>query len=216
MKNTDNPFKLARIKYNQNGSQAIPEVAANTKLSKSLIEDLESNVGKKRGVSYLTVAALAKYYGVSTDYLCGLSEYPNYKSRGITAENMGMSQTAAKHQVELWADIDSRQKANKNDDLAFYAQAIRDAWFSSEIIDDLLMDGLARYIRRAVTLRKLTVTPVPFRLRGAHYIDTEETRAEYLRGQYPPPRSDEAFYIQRAIIDFIDPLAQKIAEKIIP
>ena len=71
---SDNVFKLARTKYNQHGPQSVETVVKLTGLSKTMIDDLESSVGKKRGVSYLKVAELAKHYGVSSDYLLGLTD----------------------------------------------------------------------------------------------------------------------------------------------
>lgn len=78
MEKSENRFKLARTVYNQHGKQSVKTVseATNPSISKSLIDDLESNVGKKRAVSYLTVKQLAQYYGVTSDYLLGLSDIP--------------------------------------------------------------------------------------------------------------------------------------------
>ena len=78
MERSENRFKLARTVYNQHGKQSVKTVseATNPSISKSLIDDLESNVGKKRAVSYLTVKQLAQYYGVTSDYLLGLSDIP--------------------------------------------------------------------------------------------------------------------------------------------
>lgn len=80
MKITDNPFKLARIKHNQHGKQSVKDVASRTGITKSLIDDLESSLEKKRGASYLTVKKLAEYYGVSSDYLLGLTPHPTPKA----------------------------------------------------------------------------------------------------------------------------------------
>lgn len=90
-----NRFKLARTKYNQHGHQSVKEVAAATGVTRSLIDDLEASAGGKRGVSYMKVATLAKHYGVSTDYLCGLSgvETPNKELQEI-CEYVGLSTVA--------------------------------------------------------------------------------------------------------------------------
>lgn len=66
-------FKDARVSYNQHGTQSIKEVSTATEIKQSLISDLE-NENKDRGVSYTVVATLARYYGVSSDWLLGLSE----------------------------------------------------------------------------------------------------------------------------------------------
>lgn len=72
-----NAFKLARTKYNKHGFQSVETVSKITGISRSMIEDLESPVGSKRGVSYLKVADLAKHYGVPSDYLLGLIDVPS-------------------------------------------------------------------------------------------------------------------------------------------
>ena len=68
-------FKDARIVHNQHGSQSMDEVYATTGVSASMIKDLEDDQ-KERSVGYDKIAALAKHYGVSSDYLLGLSPYP--------------------------------------------------------------------------------------------------------------------------------------------
>ena len=73
----ENRFKLARTLHNQHGSQSTKEVESGSGITKSLIEDLESNAGKPRNVSYLKVKRLAEHYGVSSDYLLGLSPTPS-------------------------------------------------------------------------------------------------------------------------------------------
>lgn len=73
----ENRFKLARTLHNQHGSQSTKEVECESGITKSLIEDLESNAGKPRNVSYLKVKRLAEHYGVSSDYLLGLSSTPS-------------------------------------------------------------------------------------------------------------------------------------------
>lgn len=72
-----NRFKLARTIYNQHGQQSVREVAKITGITGSLIDDLESNAGKARDVGYSKIVKLAKHYGVSSDYLLGLSEIPS-------------------------------------------------------------------------------------------------------------------------------------------
>ena len=83
---TKNRFKLARTKYNQNGTQSVKKVSDETDITRSLIDDLETGFVKPRGVSYLIVGKLAKYYGVSSDYLLGLSDTPS-KDASIQSVN---------------------------------------------------------------------------------------------------------------------------------
>lgn len=73
----ENRFKMARTVYNWHGPQSTKEVEKETRVTKSLIEDIESTAGKPRNVGYLTVKKLAEHYGVSSDYLLGLSPTPS-------------------------------------------------------------------------------------------------------------------------------------------
>lgn len=66
-------FKDARTVHNQHGKQTMDDVQNATGVSKSLIADLE-NDKKDRRVNYVDVAKLAKHYGVTTDWLCCISE----------------------------------------------------------------------------------------------------------------------------------------------
>lgn len=71
----ENRFKLARTKHNQHGKQSVKTVSEKTGITRSLIDDLESSI-KPRQVSYMRVAQLADYYGVSMEYLSGISPVP--------------------------------------------------------------------------------------------------------------------------------------------
>ena len=102
-----NRFKLARTTYNHHGSESVKTVSEATGITKSLIDDLESGIPetktlKKRGVSYVTVAKLAKYYGVSADYLVGLSDFPRIDDKARAAyEYTGLSDKAISRLHEL-------------------------------------------------------------------------------------------------------------------
>lgn len=90
-----NRFKMARTVYNQHGTQSTKEVEKETGVTKSLIEDLESNVGKRRNVGYLTIKKLSEYYGVTSDYLLGLSNTPSRKEDIQAAcKTTGLTETA--------------------------------------------------------------------------------------------------------------------------
>lgn len=68
-------FKDARTVHNKNGNQSMDEVYKATGVAASMIKDLEDD-DKNRSVGYEKIAALAKHYGVSSDYLLGLSPNP--------------------------------------------------------------------------------------------------------------------------------------------
>lgn len=65
-------FKYARTVLNQHGSQSMGEVYSATQIYPSVIADLEDD-DKVRSVGYDKIAALAKHYGVSSDFLLGIS-----------------------------------------------------------------------------------------------------------------------------------------------
>lgn len=88
----ENRFYLARTKNNKHGFQSAKEVHDNTGISRSMIDDLESEE-KERNVSYKTVARLAEYYGVSSDYLLKLSDIPSVTPEmKAAAEYTGLSE----------------------------------------------------------------------------------------------------------------------------
>ncbi len=84
-------FRKARTELNQNGLQTVAAVSAATGVSASLISDLE-NEFKVRFASYPNVAALAKHYGVSADFLCGLTA--DHHSRPAATDELGLSAEA--------------------------------------------------------------------------------------------------------------------------
>jgi hypothetical protein len=75
------------------GKDTIYSVSAATGVSGSLIQALEDDENI-RDVGYSKVTALAKYYGVSADYLLGLDEYPHKQFGNSTARDMGLSEKA--------------------------------------------------------------------------------------------------------------------------
>lgn len=87
-------FKDARTVHNKNGSQSMDEVYNTTGVSASMIKDLEDD-DKNRSVGYDKIAALAKHYGVSADYLLGLSPNPTTdKDVDAICNYTGLSDTA--------------------------------------------------------------------------------------------------------------------------
>lgn len=81
MLNSWERFRDARIVHNIHGKQTMDAVSAATGVSKNMISRLETDPYKdtdkpkaEAGVNWQAVALLAKYYGVSADYLLGLAE----------------------------------------------------------------------------------------------------------------------------------------------
>lgn len=87
-------FKDARVVYNQNGKQTMVQVSAATKVSQSTISDLE-NDGSARRVNYEDVACLAKHYGVSADYLLGLTDDHHINPSAV--DELGLTEKAVKN-----------------------------------------------------------------------------------------------------------------------
>lgn len=88
-------FKDARTVHNQHGKQTMDSVAAATNITKSVIHALEDEK-TDRDVGYKTVAILTKHYGVSADWLLGLTE--DYKPQPSAVDDLNLS-TAAVDQL---------------------------------------------------------------------------------------------------------------------
>ncbi len=109
-------FKSARTDYNVNGSQTMAQVANATGVPQSVISDLERDPNKDadhptapRKVAYQTVAALAKHYGVSANFLLGLPEKKDSDIRIIAADRLGLSSKAIKHLEDVKRLADDEQ-----------------------------------------------------------------------------------------------------------
>ena len=63
-------FKDVRLVYNQHGKQTMDEVAKASGVAKTVIHNAEDN----KGITADSLAKLALHYGVSADYLLGLSD----------------------------------------------------------------------------------------------------------------------------------------------
>lgn len=100
-------FKGARLDYNQHGKQTMDEVTIATGISKSMIQSLEDDESQ-RSVGYDKVAILAKHYGVSADWLLGLSE--DYHKEPCAADQIGLSANVI-HAI-LEADYETREGLN--------------------------------------------------------------------------------------------------------
>ena len=88
-------FKEARLTYNQHNKQTMKEVETATGVSASIIQALEDDANT-RSVGYDKVARLAKHYGVTSDWLLGLSDAKTtdkdiriaMQHTGLTEENI--------------------------------------------------------------------------------------------------------------------------------
>ncbi len=109
-------FKDARTVHNRFGSQSMATVAAAAGVGKGKIQALEkddSDGGVDRGVDYREVAKLAAYYGVTSDWLMGLSPYrtPNVDAQTLS-KRTGLSETAITNLINEVRDPRSRHLWN--------------------------------------------------------------------------------------------------------
>ena len=87
-------FKDARLEHNQHGKQTMDEVQKATSVSKGLISQMENDECSADFGSN-KVTALARHYGVTTDYLLGLSKDPTTeKNKKVAIAVTGLSQEA--------------------------------------------------------------------------------------------------------------------------
>lgn len=80
-------FLEARTVYNKNGKQSTGDVEKETGIRKSLISSLENEAD--RSVGYDKIVILANHYGVSTDWLFGLTNDPHREP--CAADDLGLS-----------------------------------------------------------------------------------------------------------------------------
>lgn len=129
-------FKDARTVHNQHGNQSLSAVATATGISKSKISDLERDYSdgnkKPRDVGAFDITTLARYYGVTTDYLLGLTDDPARKP--AATDDLGLSALAVKKIRNI--------KASSSDDreyMNFLNMFFENPLFNG-LIDALYMD----------------------------------------------------------------------------
>lgn len=176
------------------------------------------NMGMR--LEYLYV--FSDFYGVSTDYILGLSEYKNFDLRGITAENLGLSDQAATVQFNLWNKLletnhteEEKARAIENGAIWPYYSTIRTEFLGNRDRYFSILKSVARYVAKSVavkdaqTISAFPATPVGY----PHEFQSEEQRNDFLERNYPMSRSYDAFNLQNAIMRFIEDSADKIAEE---
>lgn len=94
-------FKDARVVHNVHKRQTMDEVASATGVSKSLVQSLEDD-SVNRSVGYDKVAKLAKHYGVTTDFLLGLSNDPFPVPSVIDDLGLSLKAVEAIEQLEMF------------------------------------------------------------------------------------------------------------------
>lgn len=133
-------FKDARTVYNQHGNQTMSTVQSSTGVSASLIADLE-NDDKDRKANYIDVATLAKHYGVTTDWLCGLSE--DHHTTPCASSDLRLSESSIyflKSLNEIWSAYDTMihpARQTSPDDAQTAAQAWNEAMSRMKCFNNL-------------------------------------------------------------------------------
>lgn len=103
-------FQDAREVYNRHGKQSMREVAAMCGVQFSMISELE-NYDSSRSVGYEKVITLAEHYGVSADYLLGLSDTPSLAlDRKNASSFTGLSEKGMTIVVSLTKSRDEKRR----------------------------------------------------------------------------------------------------------
>lgn len=219
----DNPFKLARTEHNQHGFQSVKTVAHVTGISKNMIDDLESEVGGKRGVSYIKVAELAKHYGVSSDYLLGLSKSPSTdpniraikKYTGLQdgsikmLHNISQSATGKNAIVKLVDNLLSDQYERGDKYLNAISESIcLAAWAEANVVkQDITMEALLDLDEKELAL---TIG----RLRDNAKTQDQITVQAIMNGEsmVPIPANDVAILYSRRALNLMEQIIQDTIE----
>ena len=104
-------FQDARLVHNQHNKQTMDEVSTATGISKSLIQALEDE-NQERSVGYDKVATLAKHYGVSSDYLLGITPDPTTDTNlAAVCKYTGLSQESIQF-LSFFSQFGDHETAN--------------------------------------------------------------------------------------------------------
>ena len=122
----------------------LEQLAEQTGLSKSALGKYESDDYKD--ISPFAIATLAKFYGVSTDYLMGVSENKNHPN----------TELQALHLSDAMVELLSSGKINNR----LLCELVQENDFYSHILHDDL-DSIVRDIREAHLKDKTTADPQP-------------------------------------------------------
>lgn len=199
-------FKDARTVHNQHGSQSMNEVYEATGVSASMIKELEDDE-KTRSVGYEKVAVLAKYYGVSADFLLGLTKDPSIQPSAV--DELGLSKKsvqffkAVKDGKNEWISTESLPAINQFidfggyifaflDEYSIYAKgngmsnAIFDSCFCGKDVDD---ESYKKFEEKMAHL--IGLEDCPFELK--EYVNSENTILSIRDGTSNVPLVHSAF-----------------------
>ena len=148
-------FKDARLDLNKNGKQSMKTVADATGIAASLLKDLEDD-DNNRSVGYDKIAVLAKHYGVSSDWLLGITDDSSPRSSAV--DDLGLSTKSVQKIIQL--------KNSNPDRLAVLNGIIEDSLLSELLVDICQITNAVA--AEKVYLEKLQKTgkKVPFQYLG--------------------------------------------------
>ena len=144
MEKQENRFKWARQNIKK---ESVKTVSNNTGITRSLIDELETNAGKERGVSFLKIKVLAQYYGVSVDWLLGLLPFENWSLKAdarIAEEYTGLGSKA----VEILHFLGQGKTPEGREVDSFFQYTSRDAvdYFLSHGEGIIVIEELYRFM----------------------------------------------------------------------
>lgn len=157
----------------------------------------------------LGVRAIAEKCNVSADWLLGLSNYPNYDDRGITAEELGMTGEAAQSIRNLWKNI------YEGVPIAKYYKRIWNSFLDSPDFF-LILDSVARYVQKVSRVEQVIKAkgfPIKYNDKEHDWIKDETARQEYIKANSNFSYSYEAFSVQRSVMTFVDRTAKRFASE---
>lgn len=178
------------------------------------------NLGMRTEYLYI----LSDFYEVSSDYILGFSTHRNYKTRGITLEQIQISGEAAKVQENFWCKEMAHHHTSEEETEAIkkgaiwpYYLRIRNAFYGSRKQYFDILRGIARYIAMTLAVEDAkNLTSFPSSPLGyAHEFQTAAQRDDFLEKNSPLYRSYAAFNLQNTIMRFIDDTANKIANDVL-
>lgn len=158
---TGERFKDARTVHNQHGKETTGSVEEATGVSKSTISEIEND---NRDPGARIVSALARHYGVSSDYLLGLSDVvtPDITAQGVIAytglseENVITLHNAAQHSVGVTVSTADNEVTQLNGDKPFLDCL-------NDLLDAVFYDR-ETLIKHYIRMRRSTLKPSAFDL----------------------------------------------------
>lgn len=163
------------------------------------------------------LSLIAEYFGVSSDWLLGLSEYRNYDNRGITASSLGMTDESAVKQSSYWEHLQSLSDEEMEIGVKRHFLYIWNEFLSSDAFLGFLRQ-VGGYIDAAIEETLFEKSSLPFTVYNSfgypQTISTEEERKINLP-KHPLKESISAWRLERSIMRWVDSIAEKKANEVL-